>query len=380
MARPVAGELLLFLAVFLLFTLSEPLRTVDARDEEVAVVKGMFVFGSSLVDNGNNNYLKNSSAKADYSPYGIDFPLGPSGRFSNGRNSIDALGELLRFPGFIPPFADPRTAGGRILHGVDFASGGSGILDQTGSLAGEVVSLNKQIRNFEMRTLPDLEQQLRARRGVRFSNDYLSEYLFVVGAGGNDYLLNYFVPTRERKPSLSRFTEVLVSTLTRQLQKLYSLGARKFVLFSIQPMGCIPVARANLQISNGSCIESLNEAALLFNNLLKAKTMVTLKPKIPRANIVFINSYNIIRAIIDDPRAHGFLDASRACCELSSEKGESILCKRGGITCENRRNYVFFDGLHPTDAVNLKIAQKAYGSNLLEEAYPFNVRKLAHSM
>ncbi|KAK8913569.1 GDSL esterase/lipase [Platanthera zijinensis] len=141
MGKPVAGELLLFVAVSgLLFTLSEPLRSADARDEEV-VVKGMFVFGSSLVDNGNNNYLKNSSAKADYSPYGIDFPLGPSGRFSNGRNSIDALGELLRFPGFIPPFADPRTAGGRILHGVDFASGGSGILDQTGALARRSLSL-----------------------------------------------------------------------------------------------------------------------------------------------------------------------------------------------------------------------------------------------
>ncbi|KAL0904032.1 hypothetical protein M5K25_026103 [Dendrobium thyrsiflorum] len=361
------------LVFFLIFSLTNSVQT-DSKTHEI---KGMFVFGSSLVDNGNNNFLKNSSAKADYSPYGIDFPLGPSGRFSNGRNAIDVLGELLSLPCYIPPFADPRTRGRRIVNGVNYASGGSGILDETGELAGEVVSLSQQIRNFQNRTLPDFEAQLRARCKDRFSNDYLSDYLFVVGTGGNDYLLNYFAPDKEQKPSLSQFTEVLVSKLTRQLKKLYRHGARKFVLFSIQPIGCIPVARANLQISNGSCIEALNEAAFLFNNLLKSKAL-SLKHKMPGSNLIFVNSYNIIRSIIDNPHAHGFSDASRGCCELSEHKEEGILCKRGGTTCSNRTSHVFFDGLHPTDAVNLRIAQKAYSSSLLEEAYPTNVKKLVY--
>lgn len=98
-------------------------------------IRGMFVFGSSLVDNGNNNFLQNSLAKADYYPYGIDFPFGPTGRFTNGKNVIDLLCELLKLPSYIPPFADPSTKGSKILHGVNFASGGSGILDNTGALA-----------------------------------------------------------------------------------------------------------------------------------------------------------------------------------------------------------------------------------------------------
>lgn len=53
-------------------------------------VPAMFVFGDSLVDNGNNNYLA-SIAKANYYPYGIDFFLGPTGRFSNGKTVVDAL-------------------------------------------------------------------------------------------------------------------------------------------------------------------------------------------------------------------------------------------------------------------------------------------------
>lgn len=95
----------------------------------------MFVFGSSLVDNGNNNFLSNSLAKADYSPYGVDFPLGPSGRFTNSKNIIDILGKKLKLPNYIPSFNDPSTRGSRIVQGVNFASGGSGILDSTGALA-----------------------------------------------------------------------------------------------------------------------------------------------------------------------------------------------------------------------------------------------------
>lgn len=51
-----------------------------------------FIFGDSLVDNGNNNQLS-SLAKANYMPYGIDYPRGPTGRFSNGRTTVDVIGK-----------------------------------------------------------------------------------------------------------------------------------------------------------------------------------------------------------------------------------------------------------------------------------------------
>lgn len=56
----------------------------------------MYAFGDSLTDPGNNNYLS-SLAKANYLPYGVDFAQGPSGRFCNGRTSIDYLGNLQVF-------------------------------------------------------------------------------------------------------------------------------------------------------------------------------------------------------------------------------------------------------------------------------------------
>ena len=50
----------------------------------------VFIFGDSLSDSGNNNNLP-TSAKSNYKPYGIDFPMGPTGRFTNGRTSIDII-------------------------------------------------------------------------------------------------------------------------------------------------------------------------------------------------------------------------------------------------------------------------------------------------
>lgn len=58
-------------------------------------VPAMFVFGDSLVDVGNNNYLS-SIAKSNYFPYGVDFyNMQPTGRFCNGKTFVDMLGNFL---------------------------------------------------------------------------------------------------------------------------------------------------------------------------------------------------------------------------------------------------------------------------------------------
>lgn len=63
---------------------------------EAQEVPAIYVFGDSLVDVGNNNYLKLSIAKANFPHNGIDFPTKkPTGRFSNGKNAADFLGKSL---------------------------------------------------------------------------------------------------------------------------------------------------------------------------------------------------------------------------------------------------------------------------------------------
>ncbi|KAL7246664.1 hypothetical protein ACSBR2_001714 [Camellia fascicularis] len=132
MARKTSPNLLFLSFSLLACFLPSPCSSSNVGEKDDGTkIKGMFVFGSSLVDNGNNNYLQESMAKADYLPYGVDFPLGPSGRFTNGKNVIDLLGDQLNLPSYIPPFTNPTTKGSRIIHGVNYASGASGILDDT---------------------------------------------------------------------------------------------------------------------------------------------------------------------------------------------------------------------------------------------------------
>lgn len=70
-----------------IFGLAMALGTLSSQAEG----RAFFVFGDSLVDNGNNNYLA-TTARADSPPYGIDYPTRrPTGRFSNGFNIPDFI-------------------------------------------------------------------------------------------------------------------------------------------------------------------------------------------------------------------------------------------------------------------------------------------------
>lgn len=52
----------------------------------------LFIFGDSFFDSGNNNYI-NTTAKANYYPYGETFFKYPTGRFSDGRLLPDFFGK-----------------------------------------------------------------------------------------------------------------------------------------------------------------------------------------------------------------------------------------------------------------------------------------------
>ncbi|CAI0475283.1 unnamed protein product [Linum tenue] len=103
-----------------------------------------FIFGDSLVDNGNNNQLQ-SLARADYMPYGIDFPGGPTGRFSNGKTTVDVIAEQLGFNGYIPPYVSAR--GQAVLRGVNYASAAAGIREETGR---QLIMYNYGARKFAL--------------------------------------------------------------------------------------------------------------------------------------------------------------------------------------------------------------------------------------
>jgi len=81
--------------IFLLFNVSFYGNVVAQKNG----LGASFIFGDSLVDAGNNNYLSTLS-KANIPPNGIDFKASggnPTGRYTNGRTIGDLVGNFVFF-------------------------------------------------------------------------------------------------------------------------------------------------------------------------------------------------------------------------------------------------------------------------------------------
>ncbi|CAA0837710.1 GDSL esterase/lipase [Striga hermonthica] len=339
--------------------------------KNAAQATALFVFGDSLVDNGNNNFL-NSIAKSNYYPYGVDSNTGPTGKFSNGNNFVDYLGAWLGIAA-PPPFADPSTRGTRILGGVNYASAAAGILDETGQHYGERYSLSQQVVNFET-TLSQLRTMMRAGD----LNRYLSHSIAVLVFGSNDYINNYLLPTlypTSFNYNPTQFATLLLNHYARQLVALYSVGLRKFFLAGLGPLGCIPNQRATGLGPPGRCVDNVNQMLGPFNQGLLSLVDVMNNGTHPGSMFVYGNSYSALGDILNNPERYGFRVIDRGCCGIGRNQGQ-ITCMPWSPPCPNRNEYVFWDAFHPTQAVDAILAHRAY-TGPPTDAHPLNVQQLA---
>ncbi|XP_068648656.1 GDSL esterase/lipase At1g33811 [Aristolochia californica] len=346
-------------------------------------VPGMFIFGDSLVDNGNNNGIL-TLARANYMPYGIDFSHGVTGRFTNGRTTVDVLAQLLGFSDFIPPYS--TTRGSALLRGVNYASGAAGIRDETGNNLGDHWPMNRQVQNFA-RTVEQLRMYFSGNR--RSLNNYLSKCIFFAGMGSNDYLNNYFMPqyyTTSREYSPRAYAESLLQDYSLQLKQLYDLGARKIVVSGVGEIGCIPyeIARFNNNNDNNDnsssrtnrCNEAINNAIRMFNSALVKMVDRYNSGELRGAHFVFVNTQRSSKNIVNHAKSYGFKVFDKGCCGVGRNNGQ-ITCLPLQLPCENRDEYLFWDAFHLTEAANIVLAEKAYSSKLCSDVYPMNIRQLA---
>ncbi|XP_043715618.1 GDSL esterase/lipase 7 [Telopea speciosissima] len=331
----------------------------------------MFIFGDSLIDNGNNNYFP-SMAKANYIPYGIDMGF-PSGRFCNGLTVVDYGALLLGLP-LIPPYWSPTSKGEKILRGVNYASAAAGILDETGRHYGERTSLNGQILLFEKTVrleLPPFYQNPEAL------SQFLTKSIFLIGVGGNDYINNYLLPNMYTSSKIyngEAFADLLIRNLSQQLKNLYSLGARKMALVGLGALGCIPSQLSMANSSDEGCVKPVNNLVTLYNARL-VQLLNTLNASLPGSFFVYHNAYDIITDMINKPSNYGFTIPNEACCG-NGRYGGAVSCLPLQKPCTNRDQYIFWDSFHPTQAVNKIIATRCYTKSATD-CYPISIYQLA---
>ncbi|KAL4019199.1 hypothetical protein IC575_022844 [Cucumis melo] len=340
-----------------------------------------FVFGDSLVDAGNNDYIFTLS-KANSPPYGIDFkPSGgqPTGRFTNGRTISDIIGEYLGAKSFPPPFLAPiSTQSDTIIHkGINYASGASGILDETGLLFLGRISLREQVKNFE-----ESRNEMVKLKGENETMEVLKNSIFSLTVGSND-IINYIQPSipffQTNKPSPSDYLDHMISNLTVHLKRLHALGARKFVVVGVGPLGCIPFVRAIHFVTNEKCLEEVNRLIETYNFKLSGVVdQLNLEFGL-NTMFVYANSYAVFTKIIVNYRQYGFVNAKQPCCvgyfppficykDRQNQSSTSFLC-------DDRSKYVFWDAYHPTEAANIIIAKELLDGDETITS-PINIRQL----
>ncbi|GMH28880.1 hypothetical protein Nepgr_030723 [Nepenthes gracilis] len=348
---------IIFSFIFLHFLFVEPRPLAPA----------LYVFGDSLFDSGNNNYLP-TLMKANYPPYGLNFPGGATGRFTNGRTVADFLAEYLRLP-YPPPYIGPPR--GNWLTGFNYASGSCGILPETGSIFGICLNLDAQINLFQLTVERQLPYNFKSKKEL---SKYLAKSIFIVSAGSNDYLNNYLLPYGSSQHYTPlQFSQLLIDSFFQKLQRLYNLGARKVVVFELGPIGCVPYVVNRLKYGHKEkCDDHVNELIFLFNHRL-GNMVQRLSYTLKGSNFVLGRENRLGYDAIINPAKYGLTDCRNSCCRTLLN---GSTCIPDLTACSDPYGHYFWDDFHPTEAIYSVLASRCINDTAV--CLPLSFRQLVH--
>ncbi|TVU14895.1 hypothetical protein EJB05_38392, partial [Eragrostis curvula] len=346
------------------------------------LVPAVFVFGDSMVDVGNNNYLTNctTNCTANYPRYGVDYrDSAPTGRFSNGYNLADQLAQLLGFDESPPPLLsmpEESIVPQMMSTGINFASGGSGLLDGTGKdLCHEWVPMSQQVGNFSSL----------AKSGNQTMADLVSKSLFFISVGSNDMF--EYVDARyvgvQKGPNVNdtEFLQFLISSYSNSLKDLYSAGARKFSVVTPSLVGCCPsqrlIANKTKDFDRYKCLAPGNNLSSQFYPMIDSM-LKDLSQQLPGMNYSLGDSISMAEWVLNSthnpPISVSFTTLDTACCG-AGDFGAERACNLSVPLCQNRTSHLFWDKFHPTEAASNITATALFGGTR-KFVHPINVQEL----
>uniref|UniRef100_A0A7N0UUU6 GDSL esterase/lipase n=1 Tax=Kalanchoe fedtschenkoi TaxID=63787 RepID=A0A7N0UUU6_KALFE len=254
----------------------------------------------------------------------------------------------------------------KIMRGVNFASGGSGIISDTGKQFVQVIPFSKQIEQFMA-----VYSYIEAATGPEAARSFIKKSIFLFSIGSND-ILEYYQFNSSVKSDI--FLTMLVNQYQSDLQKFMDIGARKFGIISVSSLGCVPRARA--LNSTGGCLDELNSYAQTFYKLVQ-RMLHQLALEYQGMIYSLGDTFSMTSLVLGSPKNFGFKEIKSACCGNGTFNGEAP-CSVSAKICSNRNEFLFWDHFHPSQAAANLTASTLYDGST-QYVSPINFSQLVRS-
>ena len=157
----------------------------------------------------------------------------------------------------------------------------------------------------ELEYYKEYQNKLRAYVGKDKANEILSEALYLMSLGTNDFLENYYLsPKRQSQFTIQQYEDFLIGLAENFIRELYSLGVQKISLTGLPPMGCLSLERTINILGQNKCVKKYSNVVLEFNGTLNDLVKRLIK-ELPGLRLLFADAYKILDQIIKKPSLYG---------------------------------------------------------------------------
>ncbi|KAF5944350.1 hypothetical protein HYC85_018427, partial [Camellia sinensis] len=211
-----------------------------------------------------------------------------------------------------------------------------------------VISLPKQLEYFK-----EYQARLEMVIGKKRTKNLINNALYLVSAGTNDFVMNYFaMPIRRKSYSLPSYMELLLQQVQQFVQGLMDQGARRIGVVGLPPMGCLPMVitlNSDNAILQRGCVDYFSSVSKQHNMLLQLK-LKTIQIGLEElgGRIVYLDVHGPLSDMIVQGPKFDFDEVSSGCCGTGLLEA-SFLCNSKSYICSDASKYVFWDSIHPTE-------------------------------
>ncbi|HXV78862.1 MAG TPA: SGNH/GDSL hydrolase family protein [Candidatus Binatia bacterium] len=284
------------------------------------------VFGGSVSDSGNAFVLTGISNRPPYDR--LDFLLIPDGPYSKGGNHFSNGATWIEL------YAKPRGLARSVLpafrgsspHATNYAVGGARSTDVAGT--------------FDM---PEQVGAFLSEHGNVASPDAL----YVIDFGGNDVRDALALLAMGDVAGAQQIIQGALASIAFHVNLLYAAGARLFLFVNVANIGSLPSIRILDSMLPQNVLAAATVLTIEFN--IGLDIIINVLSLAPGAEVALLDVFQTVEALIADPQAFGLSNVTNAC----------ITPNVPPFTCKKENEYLFWDGIHPTKAVQAIFAQEA---------------------